>query len=210
MLGESGRAAEWQPRNGMKTLATVMLILEAALTSRAEDTLENKAPVVLACVRYNPGEPPVQTLYRAEDLGRRIFAKAGVQVIWHCGRPPLKRVETPILIDITLNTPVMFHRGALAYTRPFEGAHITIFWDRLRRSPDLAVTTGLLAHVLVHEITHILQGTGRHSGEGIMKPHWTAEDILQMWQKPLSFDSEDVRLIRLGLAARGSRIRNRQ
>jgi hypothetical protein len=110
----------------------------------------------------------------------------------------------PILIEITPNTPKAFHSGALAYTRPFEGAHITIFWDRLRESPDSAVTTGLLAHVLVHEITHILQGIDRHSTAGIMKAHWTTQEILQMRSKSLSFDPEDVRLIRLGLAARSS------
>jgi hypothetical protein len=188
----------------MKTLATSVLILGTVLNSRAEAGLENKVPVVLAYVRYNPGKPSVQTLRPAEGLASQMLAKGGVQVIWHAGRPAVKRGEAPILIDISTNTPVMFHRGALAYARPFDGAHVTVFWDRLMQGPDSAIAAGLLAHVLAHEITHILQGTNHHSREGIMKAHWTLEDILQMPWKPLSFDPEDVRLIRLGLAARSS------
>jgi hypothetical protein len=130
-----------------------------------------------------------------------MIAKAGVQIIWHSGRPEAKRGGMPILIDIVPNTTKRLHGNAIAYSQPFEGVHITILWDRLRGAPDSAVMTGLLAHVLVHEITHILQRMNHHSREGIMKANWTREDILQMLQKPLSFDPEDVRLIHLGLGA---------
>jgi hypothetical protein len=188
----------------MKTLATVVLILQATLNAGAEARLQNNVLVVLAYVRYNPGKPSLQTLAHAEDLASQMFAKAGVRIIWHSALPAVKRGEMPILIEITLNPPDAFHRGALAYSQPFDGAHITIFWDRLRGTPDSVVRTGLLAHVLVHEITHILQGTNHHSREGIMKAHWTSGDVLQMARTPLSFDPADVKLIRLGLAARSS------
>jgi hypothetical protein len=62
----------------------------------------------------------------------------------------------------------------------------------------------LLAHVLVHEITHILQGTEQHSGSGIMKAVWTHQDHLQMLTGALPFTPQDVEMIHRGLAARAS------
>jgi hypothetical protein len=60
----------------------------------------------------------------------------------------------------------------------------------------------LLAHVLVHEITHILQGVTRHSAEGVMKAQWTQEDLSSMLRKSLEFTSLDVDLIHDGMAVR--------
>ena len=58
----------------------------------------------------------------------------------------------------------------------------------------------LLAHVLAHEITHVLQGTVRHSEEGLMKARWTAEDRMSMRVKPLPFTAYDIQLIQSGMA----------
>ena len=63
----------------------------------------------------------------------------------------------------------------------------------------------VLAHVLVHEITHILQGLSRHSESGVMKARWDSQDFAQMSWKPLPFTAEDVDLIQRGLAARDAR-----
>ena len=68
-----------------------------------------------------------------------------------------------------------------------------------------ALMPQLLAHVLVHEITLILQGVSRHSGEGVMKAQWGQGDFNRMLSKPLEFTSEDVSLIHDGLAVRMAR-----
>jgi hypothetical protein len=39
-----------------------------------------------------------------------------------------------------------------------------------------ALPNGLLCHVIVHEITHVLENIDRHSAEGIMKAHWSDRD----------------------------------
>ena len=70
------------------------------------------------------------------------------------------------------------------------------------RKPQLPIVLG---HVLVHEITHILQGIQRHSASGVMKAYWDREDCGQMTWKPLRFEPEDVDLIYVGLARRASR-----
>jgi hypothetical protein len=64
----------------------------------------------------------------------------------------------------------------------------------------------VLAHVMVHEITHILQGVSRHSESGIMKARWTNNDYQEMMFQPLPFAPEDVKLVQLGLDARELRV----
>ena len=56
-----------------------------------------------------------------------------------------------------------------------------------------------VAHVLVHEITHVIEGVTRHSASGIMKARWDTRDYFDMRRKPLSFAQEDVNLIYDGL-----------
>jgi len=145
----------------------------------------------------------VPILMRARTVASGMFATAGVQINWRTGQPKAYETERPILIDITSNTPETFHRGALAYSHPFEGAHIRVFYDRVENPYRPVTTAMLLAHVMVHEITHVLEGIDRHSEEGVMKAQWTADDLVRMVYKPLPFDSADVLLIREGVANRG-------
>lgn len=63
----------------------------------------------------------------------------------------------------------------------------------------------LLAHVLAHEITHILEGIARHSQQGLMKAKWDNKDYVRMRERSLKFTPEDVNLIYEGLLARQER-----
>jgi len=62
----------------------------------------------------------------------------------------------------------------------------------------------LLAYVLVHEITHVLQGTNRHSEMGIMKAAWDETDFFDMAHGQLQFSPEDVSLIYRGMDTRST------
>jgi hypothetical protein len=77
-----------------------------------------------------------------------------------------------------------------------------VFWDRFPPDPNSRVVTTLLAHVLVHEITHLIERIERHSEQGIMKAQWTATDIRQMSRQPLPFDPSDLKLIHLAMMER--------
>ena len=106
------------------------------------------------------------------------------------------------MVEIVTDTSRELKPGALAFARPYEGVHIDVFYDRVRAATEPELTPNVLAHVLVHEITHILQGTCRHSDTGVMKARWNHEDYMEMRLNPLSFTEEDVQLIRAGLAGR--------
>ena len=137
---------------------------------------------------------------QAKRLASQMFAGIEVKIVWRVGLPAAGQ-KGVIGIEIVTNTPESLHPSALAYSRPYEGVHIRIFWDRIQRMP---FPNKVLAHVMVHEITHILEGIDRHSGEGIMKAHWSDADFGSMGIKPLSFAPEDVLMIHNGLKTRNS------
>ena len=101
----------------------------------------------------------------ARMLASKMFASIGVIIDW---RNPRACPAEAILISLIDSAPENVSRGALAYALPYEGVHIRVFCDRIRRH-DSHLVPFLLAHVLVHEITHILQGIARHSESGVMK-----------------------------------------
>jgi hypothetical protein len=79
--------------------------------------------------------------------------------------------------------------------------------DLLARAPQDAPQLAMArayAHVIVHEITHILQGVARHSETGIMKATWTRDDFMRMQTTPLAFSADDIEMIHLGMLRRSA------
>ena len=134
----------------------------------------------------------------AATLASRMFAAIDISVEWAKGKPAAESLQSSILIEMVTRTPPDFMPGSLAYAALREGSHITVFIDRVEQ---MRAPSDVLAHVMVHEITHLLQGIGRHSSTGIMKEVWTAGDFSGMRLRPLSFTPLDIDLIYAGLAA---------
>ncbi len=147
-------------------------------------------------------------LVRAEGIASRIFASAGVAMEWHSGAPAVCREPDgtkTVILGFAVNAPAQDHPGAMAYAQPYERVHIVVLFDRIEKStggPGQAST--LLAHVMAHEITHLLQGISRHSPSGVLKAQWNAQDLLQMTSQPLPFTADDIDLIQLGLRVRAA------
>jgi len=157
-----------------------------------------------------------RVLFRAEAIATSMFAGIGVRVRWEVGSPRAARGKgkadimhypgLDIVLRLVSDEAGNSHQGALGYALPYaqSGVQITLFFDRVL-GPVVGSegpASALLAHALVHEITHVLQGVARHSAEGVMKARWTSEDKAQMKERPLPFSAEDVQLIRLSMAAR--------
>jgi hypothetical protein len=181
----------------MKIRAMAAVAITVAMSARADDVTVYVQGLSVV---------PAPALNRAQVLANEIFGGVGVKIDWRRGQPSRSqsRSEKPIVVEMTTDIPRALPPDALAFARPYEGVHITVFYDRLRAATEPELTPNLLAHVLVHEITHILQGTCRHSDTGIMKARWTHTDYMEMGQKPLSFTEEDVQLITTGLAERAN------
>ena len=134
-----------------------------------------------------------------------MFDQIGVVVLWrdleHCPKNP-----RPVVIRLSFDTPREVFPKALASSYPFEGAHIRVFYDRVRTLTESCPLPVLLAHVLAHEISHILQGTDQHSASGVMKSRWDMNDYTRMAREPLPFTDRDIRGIYRGLDARTERL----
>ena len=135
----------------------------------------------------------------AKALAGRMFAKIGISLEWGKGEPTGESSQPYVCIDLVTGTAESRMPGALAYALPYEGSHITVFFDRIEKMPDPGT---VLAHVIVHEITHLLPGISRHSDTGVMKARWTGRDFGGMRVAPLPFTRVDVDLIYAGLSAR--------
>jgi hypothetical protein len=153
---------------------------------------------VAVCLHKNAD---LLTLERAQGQASKMFATAGVKIEW---REPRLCPAGAILVSLSEFTPASEHPAALAYALPFEGTHIVLFYDRIqtRSALDPNERHMILAHVMVHEITHILQGTDRHSVSGVMKAHWDDLDFTHMRFKPLPFTELDIELIHRGMDER--------
>src|ERR1700730_4079554 len=152
-------------------------------------------------MRDNARVPP-EVRAPALDLANKMFATIGIRLDWRSGEPPRTLSGRPIGIELATDTPANLLPGALGSAMPYEGVHIRVFYDRIQS--DVAPRSALLAHVLVHEIAHILQESDQHSESGVMKAVWTHPDYVRMRTEALSFPPGDVKLIQLGVASRAS------
>lgn len=156
------------------------------------------------------GPAPLLVVKQAEAITAQMFAEIGVEIQWHQGgRYCTARPGETMVISLSTGAPSTLFPGALAYTRPYEGSHIKVFYDRILDLADFWRLSRVLAHVFAHEIAHLLQGVGRHSERGVMKAHWDPRDFQEMSWKLLPFTPQDVELIRRGLEARVSRVAKR-
>ena len=141
----------------------------------------------------------------AVRIASTVFQRAGVEIAWRdAGRHPSGVPRTWLRIELVDGPSSQRPPGVLAVSYPYAGCSksITVFLDRVR---SLAHGTNresaLLAYVLVHEITHVIQGVNRHSPAGVMKAHWSEEDRAAIFERRLGFDEPDLWLMRRGLAA---------
>lgn len=181
----------------MKRAAVTTMILMAGAAAQGQVTAMDAERKLTVCLHGDAATS--DRLLRAQELASQMFGNIGVILEWRHGLHNCP--AEGILVTLNRSTPATLKPGALAYARPYEGAHIEVFYDRISRW-DPALVPSVLAHVLVHEITHVVQGINRHSAQGIMKAHWNEADYFHMRRKPLGFADADVDLIYRGLAAR--------
>jgi hypothetical protein len=175
-----------------ETKITALAILAAA-TCAANDG-QRKVTVCIATT-------PTSEVFRAQAQATQMFAVIGVRLDWRCRK---SGPQEAIVISLAARTPENRKPGELAYALPYEGTHIVILYDRVRKMQPNQVPA-VLAHVLVHEVTHILQGIPHHAGSGVMKAHWDSSDFSQMTWQPLPFTADDIDLIQRGLDKREAR-----
>ena len=161
-------------------------------------------PAATICLVTDPNRPIVGA---AATLTNQMFVAIRVVLRWHEPQLCPARAAAPVFLTFAIHTPEAYFRGALGVALPLEGSHAWVFYDRAQRAArDDTGLTALLAHVMAHEIAHVLQGTTRHSENGILKAHWSDTDSARMAYFPLMFTREDGILIHKGLEERRARL----
>jgi hypothetical protein len=184
----------------MKILAMAAMAAMVAGTASARNIEIDTGTAIPVCVK---NEIPGITLSRAEALSSKMFVAAGVTIDWRAWSAcPVGGIR----VSLSWNTPESENPHSFAYALPYEGTHIVLFWDRIASAAQPETLPWLLAHVLVHEVTHIIQGTCRHSETGVMKATFTGADIANMEFHPLTFTEEDIELIHFGMEIRRDRL----
>jgi hypothetical protein len=151
---------------------------------------------------------PAGMLWHAEAQTAAMFREIGIEVRWRTGAFRANAVDgacgAPIMILLRNTGNVRVPPDALAYATPFaqSGTCIHVLLDRVLQYGGGQFETALLAHVLAHEITHVLERMDRHSADGVMKAHWDAQDFRNLTWHSLPFAAEDVAQIHRGIAQR--------
>jgi len=195
---------------------TTILVAAAGAAAWAGGGVSAADRKVTVCMDTLPGI----TVGTAQTIAARMFTGIGMKLEWrtyHCPSQAIGISLTNAITsgignttgqigqDLSLKTPSDSLPGALGYAASSEGTHIVVLWDRLQLCVSQDRRPSLLARVIAHEITHVLQGYSRHSQRGLMKAHWNSYDYFQMAQMPLAFATEDIEPINRGLARRESR-----
>ena len=171
----------------MRLTAMVMMMASTAAGLLAAENVGALRNVTVCAERGSAG--PVANA--AEVLASRMFADIDVHIDWRAANS-CAGFENALTVSISDNTPENQLPGALAYALPYEGTHVVVFYDRIKGQVDGSMVPMFLAHVLVHEITHILQRVGRHSASGVMKAKFNDTDHFKMKGKGLGFTKEDI------------------
>ena len=188
-------------------VAGLLVVLPASAGNPALATSAQAAGKTRVCVNSST-YTAASALTRAKIITSRMFLTAGVALEWQSiGTAACRGSQQTqtVILDFSTDTPPSEHFGAMAYALPYEAVHIVVLFDRIQRSAGGPTQlSALLAHVMTHEITHLLQGISRHTATGVMKAHWDAKDVADMAQDPLPFASEDIDLIQRGLVRRAA------
>lgn len=190
------------PRKKHIALPTVAVLILFSVPGHAIDPRIAPQKIVV-CVEK--AADPSLDFQRAEMIAGQIFSHIGIRVEWRrTGRPCLAATgeSVPFEIRVLTVTRQDYFPGALGLCHPFDRIHGEVFYDRVRSMVEPDMAPYLLAYTLVHEITHLLQGTDGHSYTGVMKAHWDRWDFRKMAQMNFQFTDLDLMLIRQGLEGR--------
>jgi hypothetical protein len=162
-----------------------MLVAIVMTTASIADAGETQDPMIVALQLKSEARVPVLVLEEARAEVVRIFSDAGVEVRWTDAAPHVTVTIVPqVLGYATATSPVM---GVARRTQA--GSSAQIFFAQVQhfaRTYRLNLGT-MLAHVIAHEVGHLLLSTSAHSPTGVMQAGWDREVIRDAARGSLTF-----------------------
>jgi hypothetical protein len=201
-----------QPSSAERKIA-VRAHNHAELNPAALPAPEASNKIMVHVYNYGAVQPP--TVDRAELEARRIFRKAGIETEWFNavtreGTTSITlckdaRGPSHVILEI-LPRSMKEHTFGVAFDDVGQdfGSCAYVFYDSVKKLAA-RTTVGrdvLLAHLLAHEIGHLLLGPKSHSPVGIMRAEWSAKDLDEAATGGLVFTSTESERMRSGVLAR--------
>jgi hypothetical protein len=146
-------------------------------------------------------------LSAAEYRASGIFRRAGVEVQWiGAGDCSLVPQATHIAVVILSKAPRGWtSRDAMGFAPSRTGNYrrAYVFYDRVQEFVESKTDTSsqivgpfiVLAHVIAHEIGHLLIPGEAHTANGIMRARWKYSDWVKASHGSLLFPQDQVRII---------------
>jgi hypothetical protein len=142
----------------------------------------------------------------AEQNAARVFQQAGVDVAWvNCSGSPEVPADVQCGQEITTGDLVV-RILARARTLPpgvfgvsfvdnSAGVYADVFFNPIQQLRDVneeIPLAAILGDVMAHELGHLLLGSNAHSRDGIMQPHWNAEQLHRVALGQMRFTKEQA------------------
>ena len=165
---------------------------------------------------FNSSPALPSTIEAGEIEAGRVLRYAGIEVTWlNCSedaRHPVSRalcsaVSFPSHLSLQI---VREPRGlkestvGISFLENGEGCYADLFYEPIQKllvanhiSPSV-----ILGHAMAHELGHLLLGVNSHSRSGLMRAHWTREDLAKASKGKLRFSREESLRITNRLTAR--------
>ena len=161
--------------------------------ARVADAAEPRQLPAVHLQMDNDANVPAAILNKSQDEVVRIFGDAGLGVGWtQTGASFTVRIVTSALAYAGASSPVM----GVALRKP-SGATAQIFFKQVQdfaRTYDVDVSI-LLAHVIAHEIGHLLLPRMPHSPTGLMKAAWDRAMVREAAAGSLTFTDAQIKRI---------------
>lgn len=193
------------------TLALGLTLLQPFPTPA---TLANGVPLQFRVSVFNYAGLSTSTIQQAEDVTTRIFRDAGVRIIWlNCPQDSLHKDsfdrcgEASFPAHMQLRILRLVHGlkpstvGVSFIAADGIGCSADLFYEPLQalQRQTHVVPSVILGHAMAHELGHLLLGPNSHSPTGLMRAHWTSEDLANATVGHFLFTLEQSRKIRESL-----------
>ena len=194
-----------------KSLVSAFFLLcnSMAYTQYLPQVQAHKTEASMTVRVYNYADISDGELNLSQSVASEIFRESGIEIRWYdCGPsanadgdPYCSASTRPMTFNLRicnnctdfLKTPEHEVRGFVSG----ETATVSSTWTRELQTASVSSEL-VLGRVIAHELGHVLLGPG-HSPVGIMKAHWTVNDLDPGKLGMLVFTKEQGRLIRSAL-----------
>jgi hypothetical protein len=156
----------------------------------------------------------------AEARAGRVLRYAGIEVLWlNCSQAVQQEASHDLCSEISFPSHLSLRivrasQGLKATTvgisfsaEDGKGCYADLFYESIRQLHEEtdASPSVILGHAMAHELGHLLLGTNSHSQNGLMRAHWTREDLANASRGNLRLSPEESVRITNRLAQVASR-----